>query len=128
MTRWLGPLLLTPILVLAACQDEGVVCPAVFQIYTVSLRDPGGTPVTDAAVTSVLVRTGDTLQNRSLALFAPGTYFLIDDSYATLLLRSRDSVSVSITRGPTALEAGYAFRRGACGAEKIAGPDSVIVP
>lgn len=128
MTRWLRPLLLAPILVLAACQDEGVVCPAVFQIYTVSLRDPGGAPVTDAVVTPILVRTGDTLQNRTLALFAPGTYFLMDDSYASQLLRSRDSVSVSIMRGLTELEAGYAFRRGSCGAEKIAGPDSVTVP
>lgn len=128
MTRWLRPVLLAPILVLGACQDEGGACAAVFQIYTVSLRDPGGAPVTDAVVTPILVRTGDTLQNTTLALFAPGTYFLIDDSYAPRLFRNRDSVSVSITRGPAALQAGYAFRRGSCGAEKIAGPDSVTVP
>lgn len=128
MIRKLRHLLLAPCLILAACQDEGTACAALLQIFTVSLQDPAGAPVTDATVTSILVRTGDTLQNRTLALFAPGTYFLIDDSYANLLLPTRDSVSVRITRGLTAMEVGYAFRRGACGVEKLAGPDSVTVP
>lgn len=107
---------------------EGTVCAAVFRMYTVSLQDQAGAPVTDATVTSILVRTGDTLPNRTLALFAPGNYFLIDDSYKDQLLFARDSVSASISRGLTALEAGYAFRRGACGVEKVAGPDTLTLP
>lgn len=128
MTRKFRRLLMAPCLLLAACQEEGTVCAAVFQMYAVSLQDQAGAPVTDATVTSILVRTGDTLQNRTLALLASGSYFLIDDSYNDQLLPTRDSVSASITRGLTELEAGYAFRRGACGVEKVAGPDTVTVP
>lgn len=127
MIRTLRALLLAPCL-LAACQDQGTVCATVFQIYTVSLVDPAGAPVTDASVASILVRTGDTLQNRTLALLAPGTYFVIDDSYTTLLRPIGDSVAVHIERGPAQLEAGYRFRRGSCGVERLAGPDSVTVP
>jgi len=127
MIRTLRALLLTPCL-LAACQDQGTVCAAVFQIYTVSLTDLAGAPVTDATVASILVRTGDTLQNRTLVLFAPGSYFLIDDSYTTQLRSGGDSVALHILRGPAQLEAGYVFRRGGCGVEKLAGPDSVTVP
>jgi len=124
--RFLHPLLAS--LLLAACQEEGTVCAAVFQMYTVSVQDQAGAPVADAEVTSILVRTGDTLQNRTLALFAPGYYFVIDDSYAADLLPSRDSVSVSITRGQVELAAGYAFRQSACGVQKLAGPDQVTLP
>jgi hypothetical protein len=121
-------LLLLAGLNLTACHAEGTVCAAVFQIYTVSVQDQAGAPVEDAEVTSILVRTGDTLQNRTLALFAPGYYFVIDDSYAGDLFPSRDSVSVSITRGQMELAAGYAFRRSACGVQKLAGPDQVTLP
>ncbi len=124
--RRLLPLL--AILGLAACQNEGTVCAAVFGMYTVYVQDQAGAPVSDATVTPVLVRTGDTLQNRTLALLSPGYYFLIDDSYADLLLPSRDSLSVGLTRGPTGLEVGYVFRRGACGVERLAGPDTLTVP
>lgn len=126
-----GPRSLLPLalaLTLTGCQEEGTVCAAVFGMHTVFVQDQAGAPVTDATVTSVLVRTGDTLQNRTLALFAPGYYFLIDDSYADLLRPTRDSLSVGFTRGPDTLEAGYLFRRGACGVERLAGPDTVTVP
>lgn len=126
-----GPRRLLPLLALlglAACQDEGTACAAVFGMHTVYVQDQAGAPVSDATVTPVLVRTGDTLQNHTLALLAPGYYFLIDDSYTELLLRTRDSVSVGLTRGQTALEAGYIFRRDACGVVRVAGPDTVTVP
>ncbi len=126
-----SPQRLLPLVVslfLAACQDEGTVCAAVFGMHTVYVQDQAGAPVSDATVTPVLVRTGDTLQNRTLALFAPGYYFLIDDSYTDLLLPTRDSLSVGLTRGQTGLEVGYVFRRDACGVLRVAGPDTVTVP
>lgn len=113
---------------LASCQDAGRACAAVFGIHTVFVRDHSGAPVSDAVVTPVLVRTGDTLQNRTFALLAPGYYFLIDDSYTDQLLPTRDSVSAGLTRGQTVLEAGYVFRRDACGVVRVAGPDTVTVP
>jgi hypothetical protein len=119
---------LLALLGLAACQDEGTVCAAVFGIHTVYVQDQAGAPVTDATVTPVLVRTGDTLQNRTLALLAPGYYFLIDDSYTELLRPDRDSLAVGLTRGPATLEAGYIFRRDACGVVRVAGPDTLTVP
>ena len=49
-------------------------------------------------------------------------------SYTELLRPDRDSLAVGLTRGQATLEAGYIFRRDACGVVRVAGPDTLTVP
>lgn len=117
-------------LLAAGCTpDDGLVCTTEFAMVTVYVQDALAAPVTAATVTTVLVRTGDTLPvNQSLILLAPGHYVVVDDASTSRLRPTGDSLAVTIRNGPASLTAGYRVRGDGCHVGRLSGPDTLTMP
>jgi hypothetical protein len=119
------------LLSVAACGDDGMpggVCTASFATVGVTVVDGRGQPVSGAAVTATLVRTGQTLVPTTLMLTVPGTYVLVDDGSTHLIRPSGDAVQARIAKGPTSVTADYVFAvADGCHISKVSGPDSVTL-
>ena len=114
-----------------ACSADstgGGACTAMFAIVPVAVVDGAGQPVEGAEVSAVLVRTGQTLVPTNLALFAPGTYPLVDDGSTAVLRRSGDDVTATITKGAQSMTVDYVFSvADGCHVSKVSGPDTVTL-
>lgn len=113
---------------LAACDEGNRACTTVFAAVTVYLQDQAQAPVADATLTTVLVRTGDTLTATGLAMFGSGHYVVVDDGALPKLGSTADSLAVTVQRGPASFMIGYRVRDDGCHVEVVAGPDTVTVP
>jgi len=96
----------------------------------VVLVDGSGAPVTPAAVTSVLARTGETLLTAPEVQSPQGSYVILTDNAVNTLRRSGDTVDVTFSQGGIdLLTAEFAFDvPGGCHIRLTAGPDSLVVP
>lgn len=114
---------------LGACEDDPQACTAEFRVLTLYVEDAASSPVTDATLTTVLVRTGDTLTSTFLGQFATGHYPVADDGALPLLRSAPDSLAVTVERGPASFTLGYRVDNGGgCHIRKLAGPDTLTVP
>lgn len=116
---------------LASCDEQTpVACTSIFAASTVTLLDHTGAPVTDAVVTSILARTGDTLFPISSAGTPGGTYILIDDGSRGQLRHQGDDIVVHASRDSLArISALYEFDvPGGCHVHKVSGPDTLSLP
>ncbi|MEO8635747.1 MAG: hypothetical protein ABI587_10770 [Gemmatimonadales bacterium] len=122
--------LLLPIALLAGCDGIATVCTSEFAVVTVTVVDTLGAPVTDATVTSTLLRTGAILSPTSLALLTAGTYIIVDDGAREPLRNAGDSVGVTARRGTgPSLPATYVIDvPGGCHVHKLSGPDTLSLP
>ncbi len=119
------------IAVLAACDTSApIACTSVLLTVTVTVVDTLGIPVSDATVTSTLMRTGEILVPASLALLTGGTYIVVDDGSRARLRASGDTVAVTARRGTGAIIAAPYFIDvpGGCHVHKVSGPDTLTVP
>jgi len=117
--------------VLAACDTTApTACTAVFLEVTVTVVDSLGAPVSDATVTSTLVRTGETLVPTWLALLTDGSYVIVDDGSRGKLRASGDTVAVTARRdaGPSVAATYFIDVPGGCHVHKVSGPDTLSVP
>lgn len=129
MQHWRAGLASMLVAVPACSTDStgGGACTAMFAIVPVVIVDTAGLPVEGAAVSAVLVRTGQTLVATNLALFAPGTYPLVDDGSTSLIRRSGDEVQASITKGGQSMTVDYVFSvPDGCHISKVSGPSTVV--
>ena len=123
--------LATTIAVLAACDTTApTACTSVLLAVTVTVVDTLGAPVSDATVTSTLVRTGEALVPTSLALLTGGTYIIVDDGSRVKLRASGDTVAVTAQRGasPSIAATYFIDVPGGCHVHKVSGPDTLSVP
>jgi hypothetical protein len=128
--RRLLALLTLPLAGTAACDEQSpVVCTAVFVASTVTLLDHSGAPVSDAIVTSILTRTGETLAPISSSGTAAGAYIVVDDHSRGELRQRGDTVAVHASRDAhTITSAEYVFDvPGGCHIHKLSGPDTLTL-
>ncbi len=114
---------------LSACNDNTAqVCTASFATATTTVVDTTGAPVQAATVSTVLIRTGQTLPITSLLDPVTGVYPILDDGSISQLHASGDSIRVRAVNGAAAVEAVYHFDvPGGCHISKISGPDTLVV-
>lgn len=117
--------------VVAGCESTGVVCTEEFRVATVVLIDATSAPVTDAVVTTTLVRTGQIVLLTSIIDFISGTYPVLDDGAVPLFHnRMAEDFRLTVTRpGQTPVTAMYRFTvPGGCHIEKVSGADTLSIP
>lgn len=124
-TASFAALLLAP-----GCATDQAPCTSVFQAISVTLVDTTGAPVADAIVSSILVRTGDTLLASAVISAPEGNYILVDDRSVGRIRSTGESVSVNVRRATgIQFNARYVFDApGGCHINKVAGPDTLTVP
>jgi hypothetical protein len=126
--RWL----LLPLFLVAACggDDDGAACTLEFRTATVFVEDEAGDSVTDAAVQTFLVRTGELVPVTSIVDLMPGSYLILDDGATSLMPSGTEQFRVTVTRaGVATIEVLYVFgTEGGCHIVKVSGPDTVVVP
>ncbi len=103
-------------------------CTLEFRVASVAEVDAQDRPVTDATVTTRLVRTGAVVVPTSFIDLLPGSYVILDDG-AVSLIQGREAFRVTVTRpGGASVEAVFLFEApGGCHIEKVAGPDTLLV-
>jgi len=119
------------IAVLAACDTTApTACTAVFVAMTVTVVDTRGAPVSDATVTSTLVRTGEILLPTWLGLPTGDAYIIVDDGSRDRLRASGDTVAVTAQRDadPSIAAMYFIDVPGGCHVHKVTGPDTLTVP
>jgi hypothetical protein len=114
---------------LAGCGERtGTVCTESFASSGVFVVDSLGAPAATAIVTSVLVRTGDTLPITTLIDHVPGAYTIIDDGSVHLIRTTGDSIRVRAVQGAAAAEAIFVFDApGGCHINRVSGPDTLTL-
>ena len=114
----------------SACDSSpgATACTELFASIPVAVIDNGGQPVEDAAVTAVLLRTGQTLPPTGLMLNTPGSYTLVDDGSTSVLRRTGDPVQANISKGAQSMTVDYVFSvPDGCHVDKVSGPDTVTL-
>ena len=66
-------------------------CTEEFRIFTLSVTDISGGPVSDVVLTRTLVRTSDTLEPGWLGLLVPGSYLIADDGMLDVFVRTKET-------------------------------------
>lgn len=107
-------------------------CAGIFGAY-VKVVDAAGSPATDAVVTSVLARTGDTLSSAS-GPSPEGFYPILQDTDADKFHGAQKfgtaeevvAVTAETVSGARAA-ATFRFVLGECGLREVSGPDTLIV-
>ncbi len=119
--------LLLPATFLPGC-DSPVACTAEFAAVVITLVDGANAAVPDAALTSVVTRTGDTLVANPGGDSPLGFYPIADDGDRGKLRSVGDSVEITVERAATVVETTYVLSPGACHITKLAGPDTLAIP
>ena len=106
------------------------VCTLEFAFAVVGVDNGSGVPVSDAVITSTLVRTGEVLPASTLAITSPGVYVILDDSAKPRLRAGGDSVRVVARRGTGAsISADYLFDvPGGGHVHTVRGPETLVLP
>jgi hypothetical protein len=126
-TTRLGVLVTLPILV--ACESTPTVCDASFLAVPITVVDSLGNPVAQAGVTSVLVRTGDTLFASPVSISVGGSYVILTDQALRRIRPSGDPVDVTVAVPPEHSTVRYVFDSPqGCHVHKASGPDTLTVP
>jgi len=100
VTRTSARLSLLALSVVAGCtSDPGSVCTAVFATATITVVDGAGAPVSDAVVTSTLLRTGQAITPSPSGPHTDGSYTILDDSAIPQLRAAGDSIRVLAQHG-----------------------------
>ncbi|MEO8029733.1 MAG: hypothetical protein ABI765_02725, partial [Gemmatimonadota bacterium] len=90
--------------------------------------DTTGAPVQAATVSTVLIRTGETLPITSLLDPVAGMYPILDDGSIPHLHASGDSIRVTAVDGAASVASVYHFDvPGGCHISKVSGPDTLVV-
>lgn len=109
------------------CDDPGGrACTASFDIVTVRVREPGGSPLDSATVTSTLLRTGEQLAVAPIDLLEPGMYPVVDDGSLQEIRAGGDVVRFVAQAGALQATADFTITSdGGCHVSKAGGPDTV---
>jgi hypothetical protein len=107
----------------------GTVCDTRFLAVPITVVDTLGSPVAQAGVTSVLVRTGETVFSSPVGSSVGGTYVILTDQALPRIRPAGDVVDVTVTVPPAQRTARYVFDApGGCHVNKVTGPDTLTVP
>ena len=114
---------------LAGCGERtGTVCTESFASASAFVVDSLGAPAGTAVITSVLLRTGDTLAITSLIDHVPGAYTIVDDASVHLIRTTGDSILVRAVQGAATAEAIFVFDApGGCHINRVSGPDTLVL-
>jgi hypothetical protein len=114
---------------LACDSGLGSVCTTEFRTVPVTVVDRADTPIADASVVAVLVRTSDTLSPPVSGPSPTGVYIIVDDGSRHKILTAGELVRVQVERGAQAFGADYVFDvPGGCHIHKVSGPDTLTAP
>jgi hypothetical protein len=120
--------LLLPVTCLLGCDGVPLACADYFGFVTITLVDGANAPVPDAALTSVVTRTADTLVANPGGNSPLGLYSIADDSDRGKLSPFGDTIKLTVGRAITVVETTYVLAPGACHITKLSGPDTLLIP